>query len=188
MNTQSELLVREVAQGHPSTQLWCPLQCGWQVAPRVFLHTGQILPTHTLTTGTQLPRSLFHTHCTQIYAWIWMHMHAQEDVQGCSHLYLPLSLICSPSNHQLNLLNLTLCFLHPSLLPPPLHPSHAVFFARSLLRRGRQLTESEEEKTSFPPRETPLKTHVQPRTHVDIPAAYLNDYYFFQGPNLLLEL
>ena len=115
-------------------------------------------------------------------------MHAREDAQGYSHLCLPLSLVCSLRNHQLSLLNLTLCVLHPSPLPPPLHPPRAVFFARSLLQRGRQLTESEEEKTSFPPRETPLKTHVQPRTHVDIPAAYLDDYYFFQGPNLLLEL
>lgn len=54
--THTELLVREVAQSHPSTQLWCPLcRTAGKLPHEYFYHTGQILPTHTLTTGTQLP-------------------------------------------------------------------------------------------------------------------------------------
>ena len=89
----------------------------------------------------------------------WLRAYSSSHFSPSAH-QLGTQSSSSLSIFQLDPLNLTFFVRHPSLRPPPLHPSHTVFFARSLLQRGRQLTESKEEKTCFPPRETPVKnTH-----------------------------
>ena len=152
-----------------NTALVSSLQGGWQVSPRVFLpHRSDPPYAHPNHGYTAASLSLSHT---PIYACVYgctsTRAHTKTSSVSsimCSFIQAAPCFCLLSASAQLNLQNLIFCVLRSSLPPPPpsslLHPFNAVFFARSLLQRERQLTESEEEKTSFPPRETPVKnTH-----------------------------
>ena len=200
-HTHSELLVREVAQGHPSTQLWCPLcRAAGKVSPRVFLpHRSDppyAHPNHGYTAAS-LSLSLTHQYM-HVYGCTSTRAHTKTSSVSstmCSFLQAAPCFCLLSASAQLNLLNLIFCLLL-SLLPPHHPPTLSLLSILSMLfslpghssREGGSWPSQRRKRLVFRRVRPPLKTHIQPRTHVDIPAAYLNDYYFFQGLNLLLEL
>ena len=137
-HTHSELLVREVAQGHPSTQLWCPLcRAAGKVSPRVFLpHRSDppyAHPNHGYTAAS-LSLSLTHQYM-HVYGCTSTRAHTKTSSVSstmCSFLQAAPCFCLLSASAQLNLLNLIFCLLL-SLLPPHHPPTLSLLSILSML-------------------------------------------------------